>query len=100
MLNRFSLFMMICVFSGALVLVAAHDIRKRLQPPTAQELEYSQELITNLRSENILPAEKAFVEEARKPARKPGSYLPQRDWERLKKAVQGFFASPEPEEVK
>lgn len=100
MLHRFSLFMMICLFSGALVLVAAHDIRKRLQPPTSQEVTEMQELVTNLRSENILPPDKAFVEESRKPTRKPGSYLPQRDWERLKKAVQGFFGSSEPEEVK
>jgi hypothetical protein len=100
MARTFALFMMIFLFSGSLVLVAANDIRKSLPPPSAAQQERMQTLITHLRHETILPPEKAFVEEGRKPVRKPGSYLPDTDWARLKRAILSIVSSPEAEESK
>lgn len=100
MVRTFSLFMMIFLFAGSLVLVAANDIRKRLPPPSAAQEERMRNLITHLRHETILPPEKEFVEEARKPPRKPGSYLPDTDWARLKRAILSVVSSSEPEEQK
>ena len=97
MVRSFSLFIMIFFFAGSLVLVAANDIRKRLPAPTAAQEERMQHLITQLRHETILPPEKEFVEESRKPQRQPGSYLPEHDWARLKRTILGLMSSSEPE---
>jgi hypothetical protein len=82
-----ALFLMICLFAGSTVFVAANDIRHRLAPPTDSDRVILQEMLKDIQGEHVIPAVKAAMPKEAMPDRSHGSYLARRDIERLKKFI-------------
>ncbi len=82
-----ALFLMICLFAGSTVFVAARDIRSRLAPATDSDRALLQEMIKDIQGERVIPAVKAAMAKEEMPDRSKGSYLVRRDIDRLKKFI-------------
>ncbi|MEY4667939.1 MAG: hypothetical protein RL518_638 [Pseudomonadota bacterium] len=82
-----SLFLMIFVFAGSIVFVAARDIQARLAPATDSDKAHMQEILKDIQGERVVPAVKAAMPKEAMPDRSHGSYLARRDIERLKKFI-------------
>jgi hypothetical protein len=99
-----ALFMMICLFAGSTVFVAAKDISNRLAPPTDTDRAELQEILKDIQGERVIPAVKAAMPKDAMPDRSQGSYLARRDIERLKKFIVNLVnpedsAEPKPHEA-
>ena len=97
-MKRFSLFLMIVLFAGSTVFVAARDIRSHLSPPTQDDRARVEHLLKELRGELAPPAQKAVLPKEHLPARKLGSYLSKNDIDRIKKFLSSLIHSDEPQE--
>jgi hypothetical protein len=93
-MRNFALFLMICVFAGSTVTVAAKDIQKRLAPASDADRAALQEILKDIQGERVIPAVKAEMPKEELPVRSTGSYLVRRDIDRLKKFIMSFV-SPE-----
>lgn len=91
-----ALFLMICLFAGSTVFVAAKDIRKHLAPATDSDRAILQEILQDIQGERVVPAVKAAMPKEAMPARTEGSYLARRDIERIKKFIVSLVSSEEP----
>lgn len=97
-MRNVAFFLVICLFSGSTVLVAARDIQKRLAPPTDSERAALHEMLRDIRGENVIPAVKAAMDKSTMPARSQGSYLVKKDIERIKKFLVSLVKSDAPSE--
>jgi hypothetical protein len=93
-MRNFALFLMICVFAGSTVTVAAKDIQKRLAPASDADRAALQDILNDIQGQKVIPAVKAEMPKEALPARSNGSYLVRRDIDRLKKFIMSFV-SPE-----
>ena len=82
-----ALFLMICIFAGSTVFVAANDIRHRLAPATDSDRALLQAILLDIQGERVVPAVTAAMPKEAMPDRSHGSYLARRDIERLKKFI-------------
>jgi hypothetical protein len=104
-MRNMALFLMICLFAGSTVFVAAKDIRKRLAPATDSDRAQLAEILKDIQGERVVPAVKAAMPKEAMPDRSHGSYLARRDIERLKKFIVSMVnpdntAESEPAEAK
>lgn len=97
-MKSFSLFLMIVLFAGSTVFVAANDIRAHLKPPTDDDRARLEHLVKDLRGELEIPAHKASLVKEQMPVRKTGSYLSKNDIDRIKKFLSSLIRSDEPQE--
>lgn len=95
-----ALFLMIFLFAGSTVFVAARDIRARLAPATEADKAVLQEILKDIQGENVIPAVKAAMPKEAMPDRSHGSYLARRDIDRLKKFIVNLVNPGESEESK
>lgn len=95
-----ALFLMICLFAGSTVFVAARDIRSRLAPPTETDREILQEILRDIQGEWVIPAVKAAIPKEAMPDRSQGSYLARRDINRLKKFIVNLINPDDSAELK
>jgi hypothetical protein len=95
-----ALFLMICLFAGSTVFVAASDIRRRLAPATDSDRAVLQEILQDIQGERVIPAVKAAMAKEAMPARTQGSYLARRDIERLKRFIVNLINPQAAEEPK
>lgn len=93
-MRNVAVFMMISLFAGSTVFVAAKDIQNRLAPASDADRAALQEILKDIQGERVIPAVKAEMPKEELPARSTGSYLVRRDIDRLKKFVMSFV-SPE-----
>jgi hypothetical protein len=80
-------FMMISLFAGSTVFVAAKDIEKRLAPATDTDRAHLQEILKDIQGERVIPAVKAAMPKESMPDRSQGSYLVRKDIDRIKKFI-------------
>lgn len=97
-MRNVAFFLVICLFAGSTVLVAARDIQKRLAPATDSERAALQEILRDIRGEHVIPAVKAAMDKSTMPDRSQGSYLARKDIERIKKFLVSLVRSEEPSE--
>jgi hypothetical protein len=95
-----ALFLMIFLFAGSIVFVAARDIRVRLAPPTDVDRALLQDILKDIQGERVVPAVKAAMPKEAMPDRSHGSYLARRDIERLKKFIVSLVNPGEAAESK
>lgn len=85
------------------MLVAARDLQRRLTPPTDSDRAFVQEMIRDIKGENVVPAVKAAMDKTTMPERSQGSYLVRKDIDRIKKflvsLVKTEASSDEPSEA-
>ena len=97
-MRNVAFFLVICLFAGSTVLVAARDIQKRLAPATDTDRAAVQEMLRDIRGENVVPAVKAAMDKTTMPERSQGSYLVRKDIDRIKKFLVSLVKSEEPAE--
>ncbi|MFO0415970.1 MAG: hypothetical protein ACK5Y6_01660 [Pseudomonadota bacterium] len=96
MLQKIGLFICVFFFSGSMVLMGARDMRDRLSPPQEPEVERAKKLIQALRGDELFKIEAKYDAEHEKPARKPGSYLPEYDLRKLKTFLGSLIGADAP----
>lgn len=97
-MRNIGFFLMILIFAGSTVFVAASDIRARLAPPTDADRVALKELVENLQGEKVIPAVKAAMVKEAIPARSQGSPLVKNDIQRIKNFLLGLVQSDTPAE--
>lgn len=99
-MRNMALFLMIFLFAGSTVFVAARDIRSRLAPPTETDRAILQEMLKDIQGERVIPAVKAAMPKDAMPDRSQGSYLARRDIDRLKSFIVNLINPEDSAEVK
>lgn len=84
-MRNVALFLVIALFAGSTVVVAAKDIQKHLTPATDSDRAMVQEILRDIQGENVVPAVKAAMDKSAMPDRSQGSYFIKRDIQRIKK---------------
>lgn len=92
-MRKLSLFVLISLFAGSTVVVAARDIERRLAPPTEADRVAVREIVKDIQGENVIPAVKAAMDKNALPDRNHGSYLVKKDIERIKKFLVSLVKS-------
>lgn len=92
-MRNVALFLVIALFAGSTVVVAAKDIQKRLAPATESDRAMVQEMLRDIQGENVIPAVKAAMDKSAMPDRSQGSYFIKRDIERIKKFLVSLVKS-------
>lgn len=94
---------MIVGFAGAVVLVAARDMRRTLGRHSDEQKTHAQELVRTLRGDALLQkGEGRYLHPQSLPQRTAGSVLPSTDKQRMKgllKKLLGFAADSSDEEI-
>lgn len=98
-MRNVAFFLVITLFAGSTVIVAARDIQKRLAPPSDTDRAAVQEMIADIQGENVIPAVKAAMDKTAMPVRSQGSYLVRKDIERIKKFLVSLVKSDETAEA-
>lgn len=98
-MRNLAFFLVITLFAGSTVLVAARDIQKRLAPPTDTDRAALNEMIRDIQGENVIPAVKAAMDKSAMPVRSQGSYLVRKDIERIKKFLVSLVRSDDTAEA-
>ncbi len=98
-MRNVAFFLVITLFAGSTVLVAAWDIQRRLPPATDGDRAALQEMIRDIQGENVIPAVKAAMDKTSMPDRSQGSYLVRRDIERIKKFLVSLVKSDDTAEA-
>jgi hypothetical protein len=97
-MRNLGFFLMIFIFAGSTVFVAARDIRTRLAPATDADRVAVKEIIDNLQGEKVIPAVKAAMVKEAMPVRSQGSPLVKADIQRIKSFLLGLVQSDTPAE--
>jgi hypothetical protein len=90
-INKLALFLCVTAFSGSMVVMGARDMRNALKAPTPPEMERAKKLIQQLRGDELFRIEAKYNETHEKPARKPGSVLPDYDLAKIKKFLSNMI---------
>ena len=96
--QRFIFLATVFFFSGAVVLIAAHEMRERTMREGRGDTERARELIKELRGDILARKAKDspdVVAPDAVPTRRPGSYLPENDRKKLNDLLKNVLPSPE-----
>lgn len=89
------LFLLISLFAGSIVVVAARDLQVRLAPATESDRAALQEMMKDIQGEKVVPAVKARMGKDAMPDRTSGSYFVKKDIDRIKKFLVSLIQSDE-----
>jgi hypothetical protein len=90
-LHRLGFFLLVTFFSGSIVIIAAKDLRKNLQPPTELETERAAKLVQALRGDELFHVEAKYHEpHPNLEPRKLGSFLRAYDLKKIKSFMMGL----------
>jgi len=86
--HRVGFFLLVLFFAGSVVIVAVHELRERSMMQGQGSPESARRLIKQLRGEVLVNRKDEYVESESLPQRKPGSYLHDKDREKLNSLLQ------------
>jgi hypothetical protein len=89
--NRVATFICITAFSGSIVVIGARDLQRALKAPQPAEVERAKKLIQSLRGDELFRIEAKYADIPDKPARRPGSVLPEYDLAKIKRFLSSLI---------
>jgi hypothetical protein len=90
-INKTASFICITAFSGSMVVMGARDLQRALKAPQPAEVERAKKLIQSLRGDELFKIEAKYADIPDKPARKPGSVLPEYDLAKIKRFLSSLI---------
>lgn len=93
--RRFGFILLVVFFAGSVVLMAAHELRRKTMRQGDGDALSAQKLIKELRSEAVVNREDGYVDPEAMPLRRPGGYLHEKDRQKLNSLIQKVVPSTE-----
>ncbi len=92
--QRIAFLFVVFFFCGAIVLIAAHDLKNRAMRGGGSR-EGAKKLIRELRGDHLSSTKDTVVNPEGVPTRTPGSYLPENDRKKLNSILKQVLPAPE-----